>query len=551
MLTVTNLLGQTEVITNFNNFEMVEELNGGFTLSFSSFSHPENLGHNLIDQESIVEYDGYEFRIKQLRSTLIAKQVTAISTYFDNVDNRKYDMYGGTHTFDEFATYALANTGWTFINEDMTESVLIPNFGNDNVVKLIDVLKAAFECEMKIEPNRVLHFAKQLGPDNDDQYRYGHNILAISENIDTTKLKTYIEGFGASGVHVTYTSPLASSPGIGIRHADPIYNDDITSEEAMLEFIMNELHDYPDSTIELDAIELQEKEIGECVWLIHERMGIEYQTRVMAKHTKIPRMSSSVVLGNTQPQTISGLLASQKVEIDRSKKETRSRFEQTNEQISMVVTRVDSAESAITQTAEEIDLKVSKDNLISSINLSTEGIKLDGSIIDLSASTEFVSKVGKDGVISAINQTPEVIMIDASKINLIGAVTFSSLGEGLQYKVTAGEDAKSFVDNWKYDSTHIDGNKIYTGTITADKIDVNDLKAERIIAPYYNSNYIEVGGSSSWFDTTFYKGGSEIFQIYDAGTGIEFRSYGVSFLRYDAPSQKAWIKGIDVIAKFG
>lgn len=127
-------------------------MNGGLTLSFTSYPHPNNPGYDLIQQEGYVEYEGYEFRIKQLRSSTFSKQVTAVSAYFDNSNMRRYDIYGGTHTLDEFVTFVLQGTGWSFINEDVVESKLIPDFGNDNVVKLIDTLKEVFGCEMKIEP---------------------------------------------------------------------------------------------------------------------------------------------------------------------------------------------------------------------------------------------------------------------------------------------------------------------------------------------------------------------------------------------------------------
>lgn len=365
ILLVTGLSGQTEVLTKYNNFEMYEELNGNFTLSFSSFPHESNPGYNLIEHESIIEYEGYKFRIKQLRTTTFSKEITAVSIYFDNADKRKYDIFGGTHTFDEFMSYTLANTGWTYINEDISKSVLIPNFGNDNVVKLVDILKQAFVCEMKIEPNNVLRFSTKLGPDSDFQYRYKHNILSISESIDTTQLKTYIEGFGANGLHVTYTSPLASNPIIGIRHAEPIYDNNYSTPESMLEYLKTKLYDRPDSAIELSSIELQEKQIGQSVWLIHEKLGMEYQTRVIVKRTKIPKNLSSVILGNYKPQTFSNILASQKVEIDLNNKITRSRIEQTNETIILEVERLDSDIASVTLEADEIrtevGFKVSRD----------------------------------------------------------------------------------------------------------------------------------------------------------------------------------------------
>ena len=89
--------------------------------------------------------------------------------------------------------------------------------------------------------------------------------------------------------------------------------------------------------------------------------------------------------------------------------------------------RVTAAESTIRQQAESIELKVSKDD-----------------------------------VISVINQTPEAVKIDASKIELSGYVTFKNA-------VTKGE-------------VTIDGGNLKAGTVTADKIDVTDLFAQTLTA---------------------------------------------------------------------
>lgn len=89
--------------------------------------------------------------------------------------------------------------------------------------------------------------------------------------------------------------------------------------------------------------------------------------------------------------------------------------------------RVTAAESTIQQQAESIELKVSKDD-----------------------------------VISTINQTAETVKIDASKVELSGYVTFTNAA-------TKGE-------------VTIDGGNLKAGTVTADKIDVANLFAQNITA---------------------------------------------------------------------
>lgn len=70
------------------------------------------------------------------------------------------------------------------------------------------------------------------------------------------------------------------------------------------------------------------------------------------------------------------------------------------------------------------------------------------------------STVTKDNIISTINQSAESVSIDASKINLTGYVTVSSLKAG--------------------GTTQIDGGRITTGTIAAERIDVDNLYVKHL-----------------------------------------------------------------------
>lgn len=545
MIIATDLAGNSEIINKFNNFEMYEELDGGFTLSFTSFNHVDNPGHNLITQEGFIEYDGYKFRIKQLRKQMNSIQVSCLSTYYDNFDKYKYDIYGGTHTLGEFMTYVLDGTGWTWVAENIDtsktwlfketnpdSSKIIFNFGQNNVIRLMDQLKTTFKFELRIDRGNQVTISDKLGPDNDVQYRYRHNVVSLTESIDTTKLKTYIEGFGANDLHVTYTSPYSENPGIGIRHAEPIYDNSYTNSDLLLEHIKKQLTDHPESSIELGDVSLLDKAIGERVWLIHERMGIEYQIRVVAKRIKIPNTLSSVILGTYTPQSksIGNLLATQKVDIDRNNLIFKSRIEQTNEKILLEVTSRQTGDtdtynnsvSYIEQTATSIRSEVT-----------TETTRLDGrvdsanSLISQQAS-EILLRVRKDGVISSINQTAESIRIEASKINLVGAVTISDLNSSVSGKLT-----------------QINGSGVYTGEISADKINGGTIRGVTIDV----STNAKIGENLILSNSNF--GGVQW------GTGINPIQIYVdpitSSLKLNAPSVYANGQRLDVAptAKFG
>ena len=137
MLTVKSLTGQVEGLTDTTDFEHVEELNGELSLSFSSFLSSRNAGYHLLQEESIIGHENREYRIKNMQSYKDYKRIDALSTYFDNANVWQYDVFGGTHTFNEFMSFALTGTGWTYTNTDITGSQFIPNFGNNNAVALI------------------------------------------------------------------------------------------------------------------------------------------------------------------------------------------------------------------------------------------------------------------------------------------------------------------------------------------------------------------------------------------------------------------------------
>lgn len=421
MLTVTTLNGATTApITHYKDDEIYEEVLGDFTLSFASFFTPENEGHSLLTEESIVDYNGHKFRIKQVTTTRNTKRVTAVHTYFDNADKRKYDIFGGTHTLNEFLTYVLAGTGWTFVNVDVTGYAFIPNFGNDNVVSLVDALCGAFNCEFKINADNSLTFAKEIGPNNDAVYRFKSNILTLTHDVDTTKLKTVIKGTGANNLNVTYTSPNASI--FGERHAEPFEDDEYFDAAELGKRLASEIIDYPEVTIELDTLELTEKELGERVWLIYEPLGIEFQTRILAKTTRTPRTLSTVVIGNTLGKSGTKDFAEVNIDIDENAKQFRSKIEQTNDRITLEVEEVDASIAAINVRADNITLSVT--GLSGRVGTNESQLSIQAGQIQ---SRVTYNDYNGQTITSKITQDPYSISLLAQNLNLQGLVTFTNL----------------------------------------------------------------------------------------------------------------------------
>ena len=350
-------------ITNFKDVEIVEEVSGSLTLSFTSFNF-ENKAHHLLKEEEIVNVDGYDFVIKQINESTYTKQVAAVSTFFKLGGKYTHEIYGGTRTIRQFLDFIFKDTGWTYSYTGNNPYIFIPNFGEDNKLKLIQDFIAVAKIEYKIEPKNHVVFKKEIGTDNNAQYRYGHNISALNKSVDTTDLVTRVKGIGANGLKVTYTSPYADS--FGIIEAEPIVNDEVDDPDILLEHIKNNIQDVPLLAIELDAIELRDRELGEKVWLIYEPLKVDMQSRIL-QITKTIRngqlFTKSVVLGNHKPKTQTDLLAKQQVEIDKQNKINRSRFEQTNDRITMEVEEIngdlEEQKALLEITAKEIKSEVS------------------------------------------------------------------------------------------------------------------------------------------------------------------------------------------------
>ena len=137
-----------------------------------------------------------------------------------------------------------------------------------------------------------------------------------------------------------------------------------------------------------------------------------------------------------------------RVEVGDLAKETMSRFDQTDEKIATEVQNAkDEASSLIEQTANSITAQVQDVK-----NETTSSIQQLASEISL--------KVDAGSVINAINVSTEGVRIDASKVNITGYVTFSDLSSN--------------------GSTTINGANITTGTIAADRIDVDNLVVKKL-----------------------------------------------------------------------
>ncbi len=234
----------------------------------------------------------------------------------------------------------------------------------------------------------------------------------------------------------------------GERHADPFKDEEITDQATLLERIKKEIKDEPNISFEIEFVELknagypfEEVGLGDTVYVIYEPLGIDITARVV-EYTEYPESpkSSTVVLANFR-KTVVDVIEKINDNVKETEKQVslaRSEIKQTNDRISLEVTQID---ERLDKTEAQIELQAGQIEL----------------------------KVSKNEVISAINLSPETISISASKINLMGAVTISSLASDVRTTLDSKQDYFGVVS-------------IINGTVTADYVNALGITARWVSA---------------------------------------------------------------------
>jgi phage minor structural protein len=319
-LLITNLSGQTEYLTDYQIKERKRVVNGDYSLPFVVFKTDKNKhSFDLVQEESIVEYDGQKYRIKKMREYVKGntpvKDITQCShVFFDIIDKHQYETISGTKNMVQVLTHVFSVTDWTWINHGAFNSVEFDNFGDSTALDLFKTILERYGAEFEITGEKEITLKNQIGSPQDAQFRYRHNIKTLYKDIDSSNVSTYIKGFGKD-ITAEYTSPNASV--YGIRHAPPVRDERFTTLPGLQEHLQKVLIDTPDIVIEIDVVELKKQGIpiheyglGDTIYLIHEDLGIDATVRIL-EYTDYPESykSPKVVLANFK-KTLSKVLTS-------------------------------------------------------------------------------------------------------------------------------------------------------------------------------------------------------------------------------------------------
>lgn len=129
-------------------------------------------------------------------------------------------------------------------------------------------------------------------------------------------------------------------------------------------------------------------------------------------------------------------------------------------------------ESQITQLQNDINLRVKTGDLVSQINVSSEGILIDGRKVHITGDTTIDTGVIKTAMIAdaAINNAKIADLAVGSAQIADGAISTAKIGNAA---ITSAKIADASILDAKIVS--LDGSKIVAHSITADKLDVNAI----------------------------------------------------------------------------
>ncbi len=284
-----------------------KELNGNQSISFIVKPNKVNNAFigNISEMWEVVDDNDVTHKVKYAKKAgkgnLLDVEIKAIPLFYDVLDNsRIYDEYNEHMTAQLALNRIFDGLPFNFILVGQFDAVQWEGFGAGE--SRLETFKRALErykMEFRIVDNTI-YLEHRIGRDTNFMYRYQLNASNIIKVIDADEYWTYAIGYGDYGdgdggedwknakLIREYTSPLAKIPRIGVRHAPPLKNGNITTEPKM----DSDLKEIVDSSLKISittdihdlrkqGYALAQPEIGDRVFIIDERIGLNEEVRVI------------------------------------------------------------------------------------------------------------------------------------------------------------------------------------------------------------------------------------------------------------------------------
>ena len=281
----------------------------------------------------VILFENKEYRIISSKQQGLGNKytisVTAVLYILDYLNtHRVYERIDASLTTKEAFDIVFNDTPYTYITVDTAYSERFEGIGEgETKLEIFKTFIDRYGYEMKIV-DKVVYLYNQIGNDANFEYRHKVNTQDISKEVDASEMYTYMRGYGdyreeggeeetttettnsetSSGYRKTdvkviendneedvtkkaklkreYTSPLAAI--IGIREGPPIMNANITKQETMDKQLKEAVESSVNISFTADIYDMsrhgyrfQHAELGDRVFLVDERIGLDTEIRVV------------------------------------------------------------------------------------------------------------------------------------------------------------------------------------------------------------------------------------------------------------------------------
>ncbi|MEE6185560.1 phage tail protein [Bacillus pretiosus] len=281
-----------------------EELNGNSVFSAKIPPNKVNLTflNRLSEMWTLVDDNETEYKVvylkKQGEGQTLTAEIKAVPKFYDDFDSgRVYEEYNQSFTANACFATIFNGSGYVYQLNGSYNSLQWEGFGGGST--RLEMFKDAlnrYGAEFRIL-GKIVTIEPQIGSDLNVMYRHRLNASNIVQEVDASGFWTYAKGYGdfteedgwqSAKLIREYTSPLASIPGIGVRHAPPLKDGRIKLSATMdsgLKKIVNEslkisvtadIHD-----LTKQKYPIAQSGLGDRVFLIDERIGLDAEVRVV------------------------------------------------------------------------------------------------------------------------------------------------------------------------------------------------------------------------------------------------------------------------------
>lgn len=432
------------ILDNCIRCEVEEELNGFYGLELEYTIFP-NKAKYLIEDNIIKAPtpNGKQlFRIYRRVKNMSTLTIYGRHIFYDLLDNFIESYRTGNATANVALKGILNNTQYT--NNFKTYSNINKKYDAFYVRKnpieaLIGDQENSFlnrwGGELKRD-NLNIKILNGIGKDNGVTIAYGKNLVGIEEDLDMSEVVTRImpTGLTESDSVILLPEKYIDSPNINkypspkVRHlhfgdikVDPEKNVTLNDVQRLLREKVQELYyvnkvDIPKVNYKIDFIELSKTEeyknykvletvhLGDIVTVKHKKLGIDIKQKVI-KYTwdSILEKYLEIELGNfkenlsTDLNNITNSIEEIKEDVEETNKEFRSKFEVTDDKISMNVEEIGKTKAQLEITSNQIRAEVNdvENKLNSKISITADRIESQVERVDDRLSSRITQQADK------------------------------------------------------------------------------------------------------------------------------------------------------------